>query len=286
MITAMLKRLNTFRNLILLLICLTGTVGSALTSFTMKDGSVLTGTIIDQDETNITAQIDFNKITFKKTDITGIVNLPDLDIIVFLRSGSQISGKFLAQYHDSIRISTPDLGEMTILRTNIGKIQWGPSEEKKETVSALTQTSKTQIIPSVSAQTSQTPGTPRRSTFLVQNPRFETEYDVPSALRSMLLPSWGQFSKKETGKGIIIASVETALLGFSIYSMVQENAALNSDSPEYPVWNHVNKLSWLLTGSFYIFNVLDALTKKVPEQVTVSFSIPADGFRLNGTFRF
>jgi hypothetical protein len=128
---------------------------------------------------------------------------------------------------------------LTIFRTNVERIQWKPLEEKRPSEEA-----------------------PLINEPISSAPTAHGEYCYSALWRSALLPSWGQFYKKDFRKGFFIAGTQSVLIAFSIVTTMKSGSLSTSHAGNeklFQDWQHLEKLSWLVSGSFYIYNLLDAL---------------------------
>lgn len=92
----------------------------------LKDGNVIRGTIIDQDENSITLKTAFGDLTIEKENIK-LIEPEAKTVMINLKDGAVLKGKILSQDEQFITIET-SLGQLKIERKNILKI-----EDVKET---------------------------------------------------------------------------------------------------------------------------------------------------------
>lgn len=122
----------------------------------------------------------------------------------------------------------------------------------------------------------------------VQEDAAETRYIVlqdprpQAALRSMLLPGWGQFYKGEQKKGLIFISAWGAtVLGSGVAHLMRENretAYLNAPRDEiqeryrsFDTWHVVRNNLILAAAGVWVSSYVDALVSRNPDAASLSF---------------
>lgn len=105
-------------------------------------------------------------------------------------------------------------------------------------------------------------------------PQFKDQYGVSAALRSALLPGWGQFHKGKTGKGILFLTTEIVSVSGLVFCEMRrsDNMRLSQETTNLTIIKEYRSRAdtWtlrrnILVGSslgIYAWNVLDAALAK------------------------
>ena len=103
---------------------------------------------------------------------------------------------------------------------------------------------------------------------------YTTDYGLDAVWRSAIVPGWGQFYKKKTGKGIAILASEAALISTTVYceSMRSDNMRKSAETTNLDITKEYRKRAdtWELRRNIaiggavavYAFNLLDAALAK------------------------
>jgi len=87
----------------------------------LKDGSVIKGTIISQDEYKVTIKTSLGELKINKADIQ-LIEYEEKNVIIHLNDGNILKGKILSEDEQEVIIET-SLGKLTISRKNILEIE-------------------------------------------------------------------------------------------------------------------------------------------------------------------
>jgi hypothetical protein len=110
--------------------------------------------------------------------------------------------------------------------------------------------------------------------FTAVIPEYTTHYGGTALWRSMILPGWGQFHKKKTGKGIFFLATEALLATGAIYSEMQraDNFRKSQETTNLTIikeyrnradnWELYRNIALGATAGVYLWNVLDAALAK------------------------
>ncbi len=105
-------------------------------------------------------------------------------------------------------------------------------------------------------------------------PEYTTQYGTSALWRSAILPGWGQFHKKKTGRGIAILAAEVTLISGTVYceSMRSDNIRKSQETINTTTVKEYRKRadSWTTRRNMfaggaigvYIINLLDATLSK------------------------
>ena len=96
---------------------------SATKTFSLKNGDIISGTILEEDDTSYKVETDLGVLTIKKDDVR------PYKAVVKLRSGDKVTGKVLNEESKGITIET-DLGELFIQREKIERIDFIRAERR------------------------------------------------------------------------------------------------------------------------------------------------------------
>jgi hypothetical protein len=105
-------------------------------------------------------------------------------------------------------------------------------------------------------------------------PEYTTHYGGSALWRSMIIPGWGQFHKKKTGKGILFLTTEIAAVGGLAFCEIRraDNWRKSSETTDVNITKEYRNRadSWELrrnifvgaAAGMYLWNVLDAALAK------------------------
>jgi hypothetical protein len=109
------------------------------------------------------------------------------------------------------------------------------------------------------------------NTKIFDKVQFSTNYGFASALKSAIVPGWGQFSKMQKIEGLSIFGGEVVLLGLGLgaeYTKVDYTTRMNntrdvSYKKQYlnlaNDWENVRNISLAFAAALYVYNVIDAV---------------------------
>jgi hypothetical protein len=110
--------------------------------------------------------------------------------------------------------------------------------------------------------------------FTAVIPEYTTHYGGTALWRSMILPGWGQFHKKKTGKGVIILTTEVAAISGLAFCEIRrsDNLRKSTETTNITITKEYRNRadSWALrrnifigaAAGVYLWNVLDAALAK------------------------
>jgi hypothetical protein len=105
-------------------------------------------------------------------------------------------------------------------------------------------------------------------------PEYTTHYGFSAAWRSVIIPGWGQFHKKKTGKGIIILAAEVASVSGLAFCEIRRSDNMRKSTETTNVniakefrdradtWELRRNICIGVAGGVYLFNLLDAALAK------------------------
>jgi hypothetical protein len=105
-------------------------------------------------------------------------------------------------------------------------------------------------------------------------PEYTTHYGLSAAWRSVIIPGWGQFHKKKTGKGVIILAAEVASISGLAFCEIRRSDNMRKSmettnvniTKEYrdraDTWELRRNICIGVAGGVYLFNILDAALAK------------------------
>jgi hypothetical protein len=93
-------------------------------TFSLKSGDIISGAVIEEDETSYKVETDLGLLTIRKDDIR------PYKAVVKLKSGDRVTGKVLNENAEGITIDT-NVGELFIRREKIDRIDFIRAERKE-----------------------------------------------------------------------------------------------------------------------------------------------------------
>lgn len=268
------KKWNTLNKICLIifvLLLLKTNLLFCLSEIQLENGSILIGTIISQDSEEIKIEVDFQNLIIKKSQIKNIVNIPDEYINVYVINGTNYKGKFISMDKKRIKIEISSNNQLVIYRTNIDYIDFNKNSKTFNNLSIELNTMK-------SSNKLNKDNNSITNNFNKENKKTESDknkkyikkvyVNYNAMWRSALLPSFGQFYKKQKIKGLIIAPSQ-AILTISTISTYAYTQKLIKEYNENPTrdkyininkrWRVINNILFVATLALYGYNILDAL---------------------------
>lgn len=109
---------------------------------------------------------------------------------------------------------------------------------------------------------------------------FSRKYGARGAVRSLIIPGWGQMHKGSTAKGIVILAGEAALIGGVVFTenerasyekLKYENPSLMKEySTKVENWETARNVCIGAAAALYIYNLVDALVANGRKRTTVN----------------
>lgn len=137
-------------------------------------------------------------------------------------------------------------------------------------------------------------------------PEYTNSYGFGAVWRSAIVPGWGQFYKKQSGKGLSFLATKSVLIGTAIYSDMQytSNVRRSRETTNLTVikeyrnradqWQLRRNIAIGATVGVYVWNVLDAALAKgkikyawIPDKLNMTACCDTKNQQLYGlTFNF
>jgi hypothetical protein len=143
------------------------------------------------------------------------------------------------------------------------------------------------------------------ASFKAYVPEYTTHYGLSAGWRSVIIPGWGQFHKKKTGKGIFFLTVEAAAISSAVYfeTMRADNMRKSQETTNMTLikeyrnradnWSLYRNIAIGTAAGVYVWNVLDAALAKgklryawIPDNVGLSVSEGFDGIHYGLALKF
>jgi hypothetical protein len=168
-----------------------------------------------------------------------MVNIPDQQVRIVKVDGAVVRGLFIYQDYEKIKINAPGTGETVIFKTNVKSLDW-------------------QDLPE--------PGM-RPARLAVPDPDvLMLRVYWQAGWRSLVLPSWGQFYKKDKSRGAIAALLNGASLGTAITGLIgssgskrkYESAPSDRSYQAFVQWKETAAVAFSLFLLGYGVTALDA----------------------------
>ena len=112
------------------------------------------------------------------------------------------------------------------------------------------------------------------SSFKPYIPEYTDQYGMSAALRSAIVPGWGQFHKGKTGKGILFLTTEIAAVSSVVFFEMKrsDNVRLSQETTNLSIikeyrdradkWALYRNVAIGAAAGVYVWNVLDAALAK------------------------
>lgn len=210
----------------------------ALSEIELKDGTLLKGRILARTNNLIIFEYKSSTMRINQEKVKGIVNIPDKEIAVRTREGNQIKGCLLYEDSDAIKLQTKEGGTVSLFKTNLAAIEYNDirAVEKNGTASK--------------------PVPPART----------SGFKVNNALRSAILPSWGQFHQARYVRGGIVAGSASLSVGILVWSALDFNSTADKyvASPTTAEYDRLKRDYFLFNVTLaalavtYLYGIIDA----------------------------
>ena len=141
--------------------------------------------------------------------------------------------------------------------------------------------------------------------FKAYVPEYTTHYGLSAGWRSAIIPGWGQFHKKKTGKGVFFLSVEVVAASSAVYfeSKRSDNMRKSQETTNLSIikeyrdradnWSLYRNIAIGAAAGVYVWNVLDAALAKgklryawIPDNLGLSVSEGFNGIHYGLAYKF